>query len=79
MRRILLLQISLADRHSCSGQIPGTVWERLQKNFFSRTEAWNGKKFSCKIDGIEVAHLGAFLKSVPQIVVPLLGFFIHFD
>lgn len=48
------MQITSAERHSCSGQTPDIAWEKFQKKHCSRTKTWHGKRLSCKIDGVEV-------------------------
>ena len=50
---ILIVQIS-SDGHSCSGQTPDIAWGKFQKNGCPRTKILNGKRFSSKIDGVEV-------------------------
>lgn len=50
---ILITQIS-SDGHSCSGQTPDIAWGKFQKNGCPRTKILNGKRFSSKIDGVEV-------------------------
>lgn len=50
----LNVQIICADGQSCSGQTPDMAWEKFQKTFFPRLKVWHGKRFSCKIDGVEV-------------------------
>ncbi|KAK6157781.1 hypothetical protein DH2020_012029 [Rehmannia glutinosa] len=44
--------ISSSDGKSCSGDTPDIAWERFQKK--SCSKLWHGKRFSCKIDGVEV-------------------------
>ncbi|KAL9389208.1 hypothetical protein Peur_017813 [Populus x canadensis] len=46
--------ITSTDGYSCSGQIPDIAWQKFQKNCCPHTKTWHGKRFSCKIDGIEV-------------------------
>lgn len=48
------MQIIAADGQSSSGQTPYIAWEKVQKAFFPRMKIWHGKRFSCKIDGVEV-------------------------
>ncbi|XP_068326514.1 uncharacterized protein [Pyrus communis] len=48
-----LFSIICADGQSCSGQTPDMAWEKFQKTFFPRLKIWHGKRFSCKIDGVE--------------------------
>ncbi|XP_040373477.1 uncharacterized protein LOC112196523 isoform X6 [Rosa chinensis] len=48
-----LFSIIAADGQSCSGQTPDIAWEKFQKKCFPRTKIWHGKRFSCKIDGVE--------------------------
>ncbi|KAK6157819.1 hypothetical protein DH2020_012067 [Rehmannia glutinosa] len=43
--------ISSSDGKSCSGDTPDIAWERFQKK--SCSKLWHGKRFSCKIDGVE--------------------------
>lgn len=63
MTNTLLLQITSTDGYSCSGQTPVIAWQKFQKNCYPHTKIWQGKRFSCTIDGMEV-NLGTFLKSV---------------
>lgn len=44
--------ISSTDGKSCSGETPDIAWESFQKGC-SRTKLGHGKRFSCKIDGVE--------------------------
>ncbi|XP_065860602.1 uncharacterized protein [Euphorbia lathyris] len=48
-----LFLINSVDGHSCSGQTPDIAWENFQKKGCPRVKIWHGKRFSCKIDGIE--------------------------
>ncbi|CAK9142437.1 unnamed protein product [Ilex paraguariensis] len=48
-----LFTISSTDGHSCSGQTPDIAWESFQKKGCPRMKLWHGKRFSCKIDGVE--------------------------
>ncbi|XP_061995172.1 uncharacterized protein LOC133713061 isoform X3 [Rosa rugosa] len=48
-----LFSIIAADGQSCSGQTPDIAWDKFQKKCFPRTKIWHGKRFSCKIDGVE--------------------------
>ncbi|EEF50725.1 conserved hypothetical protein [Ricinus communis] len=48
-----LFLITSAGGHSCSGQTPDIAWEKFQKKGCSRMKIWHGKRYSCKIDGIE--------------------------
>ncbi|PQQ04543.1 uncharacterized protein Pyn_31565 [Prunus yedoensis var. nudiflora] len=48
-----LFSIIAADGQSSSGQTPYIAWEKFQKAFFPRMKIWHGKRFSCKIDGVE--------------------------
>ncbi|CAK7326230.1 unnamed protein product [Dovyalis caffra] len=48
-----LFVITSTDGYSCSGQTPDIAWQKFQKNCCPRTKVWHGKRFSCKIDGIE--------------------------
>ncbi|KAK4430102.1 hypothetical protein Salat_1310900 [Sesamum alatum] len=43
--------ISSTDGKSCSGDTPDIAWENFQKKGCSKM--WHGKRFSCKIDGVE--------------------------
>ncbi|KAG2702523.1 hypothetical protein I3760_06G093900 [Carya illinoinensis] len=47
------LFVITSDGHSCSGQTPDIAWEKCQKKGFTRMKIWHGKRFSCKIDGVE--------------------------
>ncbi|GMH15255.1 hypothetical protein Nepgr_017096 [Nepenthes gracilis] len=49
-----IFQITSSDSQSCSGQTPDIALENIQKKGFSRIKLWHGKRFSCKIDGVEV-------------------------
>ncbi|XVF85783.1 hypothetical protein PTKIN_Ptkin17bG0145400 [Pterospermum kingtungense] len=42
-----------SDGQSCSGQTPDIAWEKFQKTGCSHLKIWHGKRFSCKIDGVE--------------------------
>ncbi|KAG4116330.1 hypothetical protein ERO13_D12G163150v2 [Gossypium hirsutum] len=42
------------DGQSCSGQTPDIAWEKFQKMGCPHLKIWHGKRFSCKIDGVEV-------------------------
>lgn len=48
------MQITSADGLSCSGQTADIAWESFQKQAFPRVKLLHGKRFSCKIDGVEV-------------------------
>lgn len=48
------LQVSSADGQSCCGQTPDIAWEKFQKKFGPGVKIWHGKRFSCKIAGVEV-------------------------
>ncbi|KAK8604295.1 hypothetical protein V6N13_099242 [Hibiscus sabdariffa] len=41
------------DGQSCSGQTPDIAWEKFQKTGCPNLKIWHGKRFSCKIDGVE--------------------------
>ncbi|XP_012438482.1 uncharacterized protein LOC105764453 isoform X1 [Gossypium raimondii] len=41
------------DGQSCSGQTPDIAWEKFQKMGCPHLKIWHGKRFSCKIDGVE--------------------------
>ncbi|MBA0863893.1 hypothetical protein Goshw_027091, partial [Gossypium schwendimanii] len=49
----IFMQIS-CDGQSCSGQTPDIAWEKFQKMGCPHLKIWHGKRFSCKIDGVEV-------------------------
>ncbi|PQP91673.1 uncharacterized protein Pyn_09746 [Prunus yedoensis var. nudiflora] len=49
----LYFRLFAADGQSSSGQTPYIAWEKFQKAFFPRMKIWHGKRFSCKIDGVE--------------------------
>lgn len=57
-------QISSTDGNSCSGGTPDIVWESFQKKGCAKL--WHAKRFSCKIDGVEV-HPFFFPSSFSQI------------
>ncbi|GLT36955.1 hypothetical protein SLA2020_113000 [Shorea laevis] len=42
-----------SDGCSCSGQTPDISWEKFQKTGCPSLKIWHGKRFSCKIDGVE--------------------------
>ncbi|MBA0743969.1 hypothetical protein Gogos_006615, partial [Gossypium gossypioides] len=44
------------DGQSCSGQTPDIAWEKFQKMGCPHLKIWHGKRFSCKIDGVEIFH-----------------------
>ncbi|XP_051122271.1 uncharacterized protein LOC127245435 isoform X2 [Andrographis paniculata] len=46
-----VLKISSTDGKSCSGDTPDIAWEGFQKK--SCSKLWHGKRFSCRIDGVE--------------------------
>ncbi|KAL2546613.1 DNA binding [Forsythia ovata] len=48
-----LFMIMSTDGKSCSAQTPDIVWECFQKKSCSRIKLLHGKRFSCKIDGVE--------------------------
>uniref|UniRef100_A0A6N2M7V0 FYR C-terminal domain-containing protein n=1 Tax=Salix viminalis TaxID=40686 RepID=A0A6N2M7V0_SALVM len=48
-----LFAITSTDGYSCSGQTPVIAWQKFQKNCYPHTKIWQGKRFSCTIDGIE--------------------------
>ncbi|XP_027095896.2 uncharacterized protein [Coffea arabica] len=48
-----LFKIGSTDGLSCSGQTPDIAWESFQKKRSSRVKFLHGKRFSCKIDGME--------------------------
>lgn len=54
---IFCMQITSTDGQSCSGQTPDISWENFQKKGCPRTKMWHGKRYSCKIDGVEVYFL----------------------
>ncbi|KAK8657536.1 hypothetical protein V6N13_035767 [Hibiscus sabdariffa] len=41
------------DGQSCSGQTPDIAWEKFQKIGCPHLKIWHGKRFLCKIDGVE--------------------------
>ncbi|GMI99857.1 hypothetical protein like AT1G26330 [Hibiscus trionum] len=41
------------DGQSCSGQTPDIAWEKFQKIGCPHLKIWHGKRFSCKMDGVE--------------------------
>ncbi|XP_077217044.1 DNA binding protein isoform X2 [Tasmannia lanceolata] len=47
-------RITSMDGESCTGQTPDIAWETFQKKSGPRVKMWHGKRFSCKIDGIEL-------------------------
>nr|GMD16857.1 hypothetical protein DM860_008285 [Ipomoea batatas] len=49
-----LFMISSTDGQSTSGQTPDIAWEFFQKKGCPRIKSLPGKRFSCKIDGVEV-------------------------
>ncbi|XP_020533646.1 uncharacterized protein LOC105630963 isoform X2 [Jatropha curcas] len=48
-----LFVITSADGHLCSGQTADIAWDKFQKKGCPRMKIWHGKRFLCKIDGIE--------------------------
>ncbi|KAF9591574.1 hypothetical protein IFM89_004628 [Coptis chinensis] len=46
--------ITSTDGESCSGQTPDMVWDKFQKNTSPRLKLGHAKRFSCKIDGVEI-------------------------
>lgn len=56
----LFMQIRYSDE-SWTGQTPDIAWGKFQKKMgFSNLKVWHGKRFTCKMNGMEV-HLGFFL------------------
>lgn len=53
-----------SDGYSCSAQTPDIAWEKFQKKGCPRMKIWHGKRFSCKIDGVEVDIGGRLLCTV---------------
>nr|DAD35093.1 TPA_asm: hypothetical protein HUJ06_005733 [Nelumbo nucifera] len=49
-----LFVITSADGQSCSGQTPGIAWDHFQKQSGPRIKMWHAKRFSGKIDGVEL-------------------------
>lgn len=49
-----LFLITSTDGQSCSGQTPDISWENFQKKGCPRSKMWHGKRYSCKIDGVEL-------------------------
>lgn len=49
-----IFQISSNDKQSASGETPDRAWETFQKKFCSRIKLWHGKRFSGKMDGVEL-------------------------
>ncbi|KAE8724597.1 Histone-lysine N-methyltransferase ATX1, putative isoform 2 [Hibiscus syriacus] len=47
------LFVITCEGQSCSGQTPDIAWEKFQKMGCSHLKIWHGKRFSCKIDGVE--------------------------
>ncbi|XP_022776714.1 uncharacterized protein LOC111318239 isoform X2 [Durio zibethinus] len=43
-----------SEGQSCYGQTPDIAWEKLQKVGCPHLKIWHGKRFSCKIDGVEI-------------------------
>ncbi|KAF5205177.1 Dna binding protein [Thalictrum thalictroides] len=48
-----LFAITSTDGDSCSGQTPDITWESFQKKSSPRAKLGQGKRFTCKIDGVE--------------------------
>lgn len=49
----LLMQIRYLDE-SWTGQTPDIAWGKFQKTGFSHLKIWHGKRFTCKMNGMEV-------------------------
>ncbi|XP_031376678.1 uncharacterized protein LOC116192300 isoform X2 [Punica granatum] len=49
-----LFEITTAHGHSCSGPTPNVAWEKFQKKGVPRKKIRHDKRFSCKIDGVEL-------------------------
>ncbi|KAL5725790.1 hypothetical protein ACHQM5_008894 [Ranunculus cassubicifolius] len=49
-----LFQITSSDGESCSGQTPDIAWDSFQKKSTPQGKSGSGKRFSCKIDGVEL-------------------------
>ncbi|XP_017216175.1 uncharacterized protein LOC108193855 isoform X1 [Daucus carota subsp. sativus] len=45
--------ITSTDGQSCTGQTPDIAWKSCQKTSASHTKLGHGKRYSCKIDGVE--------------------------
>ena len=54
------MQIIAANGESYSGQTPDIPGDKLHKKCFPRTKIWHGKRFSWKIDGVEVGIKSVF-------------------
>ncbi|KAL7163734.1 hypothetical protein ACSBR2_039788 [Camellia fascicularis] len=48
-----LFSITYTDGESCSGHTPDIAWKNFQKKGCPHIKLWHGKRFSCKIDGVE--------------------------
>ncbi|GAB4829032.1 hypothetical protein Ancab_018691 [Ancistrocladus abbreviatus] len=48
-----IFQVTSSDGQYCSGQTPDIAWENFQKRVSCRIKLWHGKRYSCKIDGME--------------------------
>ncbi|GMP93785.1 hypothetical protein CsSME_00043486 [Camellia sinensis var. sinensis] len=53
-----LFSITYTDGESCSGQTPDIAWKNFQKKGCPHIKLWHGKRFSCKIDGVEKTLFG---------------------
>ncbi|XP_058070516.1 uncharacterized protein LOC131219413 isoform X2 [Magnolia sinica] len=49
-----LFVITSTEGDSCTGQTPDIAWEHFQKRNGPRVKTWHAKRFSCKIDGVEL-------------------------
>ncbi|KAL0463714.1 UNVERIFIED_CONTAM: hypothetical protein Slati_0259000 [Sesamum latifolium] len=52
------------DGKSCCGDTPDMAWENLQKKGCSKL--WHGKRFSCKIDGVEICVERSSIQLTPD-------------
>ncbi|ERN17864.1 uncharacterized protein LOC18446213 isoform X2 [Amborella trichopoda] len=49
-----LFVVSSDDGNSGTGETPDIAWENFQKKCSTRVKMWHGKRFSCKIDGVQL-------------------------
>ncbi|CAI9096435.1 OLC1v1032586C2 [Oldenlandia corymbosa var. corymbosa] len=69
-----LFTISSTDGLSCSGHTPDIAWESFQKKSCSQIKFLHGKRFSCKIDGMEFfGFKNAFVQRLLRELVANVG------
>ncbi|XP_052187785.1 uncharacterized protein LOC127798326 isoform X2 [Diospyros lotus] len=66
--------ITSTDGKSYSGQTPDIAWERFQKKVCPHIKLWHGKRYICKIDGVEFfGFKNAFVQRLLRELVANIG------